>query len=597
MRARAGDPPRNMTQKILAGRSDDPMLGRSEVVAKVDHIALSKEPNRALWEAEVQGFKKAAVEAAVAYDPGCITTPARAWAPVQRSAIQKGVAVVRSGMGFPAAVHLERYGSPARLLITDDPRFAALGGAGMLPLVVSPSQLGSALCHGTIVLCPPRSVQILLSGKLRPFVCVRDVALELLSRGLADVVRRVDMEEGAPVVLEFAGPSARLLSVADRAVLCMLAPRVGAAGAVFVSDEKTEVYLRDQRRSKAHRALVPDPGAPCADVLNVDLTTVDPLVLDPKGQVRSARELAGIAVTQVVLGGDTGTSLRELLTVAALLKSKRVPPGLDFLLALPSRQGLEVLARSGALVDLIATGARIIEPDAGALEGALYPPHPTGISVRTCDPEPTETGFVVASPETAAYAVASGQLDDPRSFKRPARVSVPRSLPTDDVLIIRKPPRGKSKLEPTQAGFVAPEALPRPWAEACTLRVVRGAQRPESAGVVVVDSLMDLRYVVAHATSWALELRAIVAPFIPHGMIPRLAGLGILALLASEEEMAQISQATTVKLSAVDTWSDSVDVAIGESSLSLRWIAAPRERDWTKAATAKTLPNKGRLGR
>lgn len=311
----------------------------------------------------------------------------------------------------------------------------------MLSLVVPSGQLGQALAHGTIVLRPPRSVQVLLSGRVRPFVCARDIGLELLRRGLGDIVRMVDAEHGAPVVLEFAGPGVRLLSVGERAVLAGIAPYVGAASAIFVSDERTEVYLRDQRRSKAHRALLPDAGAPCDDVLNLDLGAVNPLVLDEAGQVRSVRDLAGKPVAQVVLGGDSGTTLRDLFAAATLLKSKRVPPRLDLLLAVPSRQMLEVLASSGALADLIAAGARLIEPDARVMSGAIYPPPVTGgFSLRLTDPEPRLSGrasFVVASAETLAYAVAAGEIGDPRMFKRPVRVTVPRVLPTDDVLVVR----------------------------------------------------------------------------------------------------------------------------------------------------------------
>src|SRR5690606_14145721 len=150
----------------------------------------------------------------------------------------------------------------------------------------------------------------------------------------------IDAEHHAPVVLELAGPSARLLSVAERAVWCATAPRLGAAGALFASDEKTEVFLRDQRRSKAHRVVSPDPGAPADDVITIDLAAVEPVVLDGSGRVRPVRELAGERVRQVLLGGDSGVSLRDLLAAAALLKSKRVPAHLDFLLAPPSRQSL-----------------------------------------------------------------------------------------------------------------------------------------------------------------------------------------------------------------------------------------------------------------
>src|SRR4029079_7275620 len=168
----------------------------------------------------------------------------------------------------------------------------------------------------------------------------------------------------APVGVEFAGPSARLLSVGERAVLARIAPQLGAAGALFVSHERTEGVLRYPRRSKAHRALVPDAGAPCDEVLNVDLGAVDPLYMDETGAVRSVRDLNGKPVSQVLLGGDTGSPLRDLFAAAALLKSKRVPARVEFLLAIPSRQMLEVLASSGALTDLIAPAARLIEPDA-----------------------------------------------------------------------------------------------------------------------------------------------------------------------------------------------------------------------------------------
>jgi aconitate hydratase len=373
---------------------------------------------------------------AVAYDGRCVDRSA-AVTPVAEL-LARGVTVARAGAGFPGPVHLERFASPARLCVTDEPRAAGLGGAGMLTLVLDSSELASALTGGTVSFRAPRSVQVSITGRLRPFVCARDVALELVRRGVGDVVRRVADRHNVPVVLELAGAGARLLSVGDRAVITSIAPMLGASAAIFVSDERTEVFLRDQRRSKAHRALSPDAGAPCDDVVSVDLAGVDPLALDETGTVRTVRDVGTRAVSQVILGGDSGTTLRDLFAVAMLLKSKRVPSSVDFLLAVPTRQQLEVLTSSGALADLVATGARLIEPDQAIASGTLYPP--SGLSVRTADP----TGiagtppFLVASAETLAYAVATGELGDPRGFKRPVRVTVPRVLPTDDVLIVRK---------------------------------------------------------------------------------------------------------------------------------------------------------------
>ncbi|MCA9633147.1 MAG: 3-isopropylmalate dehydratase [Myxococcales bacterium] len=586
-----------MPQKILAGRSDDPLLQNDLTRVKVDQVILARDPSRTINEALARGLRKAAVETAVAYETHCVARKGEdATSRVPDSIVQQGVLLSRAGIGFPAAVHLERFGSPARLAVTDEPRMAATGGVGMLTLVVSPSQLADAMLAGSLRVRPPRSVQVLLSGRIRPFVCVRDVALELLRRGIGEIIERIDREHGAPVVVEFAGPSARLISVPDRAVLCALAPQLGAAGAVFVSDEKTEVYLRDQRRSKAHRALSPDAGAPCDDVLTVDLSAVDPLVLDVDGKVKPVRELKGKPVRQVILGGDCGASLRDILAAAALLKSKRVPPKLDLLLVPPSRQVLEVLAKAGALVDLIATGARLLEPDHRVLTGELYPPPSEGVSLRTFDPEPGSEGrFVVGSAETLAYAVAYGEVGDPRSFKRPVRVTVPRALPTDDVLVVRKT-KGKAKAmedDPSKHHF--PAAVP--WSGETRLQVVNTAASVESPSAFVLSDPSDVNWLARSAPILAPALRAVVAPYVPSALVPLLSGLGVLALSADSETVSRLAQQAELVLPAPESWDGekTLHAKAGDQQFELTWLALDAERNWTKLGTAgEAGPQKAR---
>lgn len=400
-----------MAQKIAAGRGGE-----------VDQVVLARDP-----AAVFRGLDQSRVEVAVAYDTSCL-------APTALEAVPRGIAVARAGAGYPGPVHLERFASPARLCVTDEPRLACLGGIGMLTLVLSTVELAGALSKKTIELPVLRTVQVLLSGRLRVFASARDVALELVRRDVASIVSKL-AAEGARVVLELSGPALKLLSVSERAVIASVAPMVGAAAAIFASDDRTASYLRDQRRSKAHRALAPDPGAPCDEVISIDLAGVDPLVMDETGAVRAVAQLAGKPVRQVMLGGDTGTTLRDFFEAAALLKSKRVPDALDFLLAIPSRQMLEVLAREGALAELVQTGARLVEPDARVVMGEIYAS--SGLSLRTCDPFALPSKHVACSAQTIAYAIAHGEIGDPRSFKRPPRVTLPLELPTDDVLIVR----------------------------------------------------------------------------------------------------------------------------------------------------------------
>ncbi len=594
-----------MAQKILSARSADPTLAGDMVGVTVDQIVLSRAPTRAYAAALAAGLKKTSAEVAIAYDGRCIADssaddPTR---PAAAEMLSHGILIARAGVGFPAPVHLERFASPARLCVTDEPRLASVGGIGMLALVVPTASLARSLAHGTVLVRRPVSVQVLLGGRLRPFVCARDVALELLRRGLGDVVRRVEEARGAPVVLEFAGPSARLLSVGERSVMAALAPQVGAAAALFVSDERTEVFLRDQRRSKAHRALAPDAGAPCEEVVNVDLGAVDPLLLDERGQVRVVRDLAGQPVTQTLLGGDGGATLRDLFAAATLLKSKRVPSRLDFLLATPSRQMLEVLAAAGALTDLIATGARLVEPDARVVSGELYPPLRTGVSMRTCDPEPRVAGggaHVVASAETLAYAVATGEVGDPRAFKRPVRVTVPRALPTDDVLIARKAPRGEAaqasrggKRDGAPPAQGHPWAQDHPWKAAQTLVLVEGAALAGSAvrgdqtngdsrAAVVCATLEEVRDLSARAFEIAPSVGAVLASYIPSALVALFSAAGIAAIRLDAAAAKGLKGQRTIALPAPSQWIErgATTIVVGPAKVPLTWLALGAERLW-----------------
>lgn len=605
MRARAGDPPRTMAQKILAGRCSDPMLAGSQVSVKVDQIVLSRSPLRAIADAREAGLKKTSAEVAIVYDTQCVGSATHGRpedVPAATSEIlAHGIVLARPGVGFAAPVHLERFASPARLCVTDDPRLAGVGGIGMLTIVVSPGMLGQALAQGSIVLRPPRSVQVLLSGRTRPFVCARDVAHELVRRGLGEAVSRIETAHNVPVVIEFAGPSARLLSVGERAVLAGIAPQLGAAGAVFVSDERTEVFLRDQRRSKAHRALVPDPGAPCDEVLNIDLGAVDPLYMDETGQVRTVRDIAGKPVSQVVLGGDSGCTLRDLFAAAALLKSKRVPPRVEFLVAIPSRQMLEVLSASGALTDLLATGARLIEPDARVMTGELYPAAKDTLSARTQDLEPGKTApkpVAIASAEALAYAVATGEMGDPRSFKRPVRVTIPRALPTDDVLVVRDR-KGAAGDGAKKSAITSSPATP--WKGGQTLDVVEGPGHlgngaAGSEVAVVCTTLDEVRELAARASEIAANVRAIVAPFIPSSSVALFSGLGIAALKIDAAGAKGLKGVRSIALPEASKWAEKgpTVVALGTQKVPLTWLALGSERTWTSAGTARPQASRSR---
>lgn len=617
MRARAGDPPRTMAQKILASRSDESAPLTDLVKAKVDQVVLTRNPSRVLAEAFALGLKKTQLEAAVVYDGRCVSSAYPRPEEVEPvlddpsfDPTAQSLTLARAGIGVPPAVHLERFAAPGRLMLTDDPKLATVGGTGMLTLIAPSSQLAKALVDGYAMIRAPRSVQVLLSGRTRPFVCARDVIHELIRRGLEETVRNVEQRTGAPVVLEFAGPSAKLLSVAERAVLASVAPLVGAVGSLFISDEKTEAYLRDQRRSKAHRALIPDAGAPSEEVVNIDLATVDPLVLDPTGAVRSVRDVAGKQVATVILGGDGTATARDFLAAATLLKSKKIGPRLDFLICPPSRQILEILAKTGALTDLLATGARLIEPDRLVTYGELYPPPSTdiGVAVRTSDVEPCApgAGSYVVSAETLAYTVAHSQLGDPRAFKRPVRVQIPRELPTEDQLVVRerRDAPGSTKKPPTVT--VPPLVVPFKAAE--TLLVYEPSNRPAGKPIgpephpgeiavgpwaAVCNNVQEVRHVAARSARLVAQakLRAVFATHVPLGLVSQLAGHGVLCFKVDDAGLKALKASKDVQIPApAALTAKDAAVTAGKAKVAVTWIAVPGERNWVTGGSNASAP-------
>jgi aconitate hydratase len=283
-----------------------------------------------------------------------------------------------------------------------------------------------------------------------------------------------------------------------------------------------------------------------------------------------------------------------MLAAAMLLKSKRVPSRLDLLVSPPSRQVLEVLAQSGALVDLVATGARVIEPDHRVVTSEIYPPTKGSISLRTSDPEPRIEGaprFVVASAETVAYAVATGTVGDPRSFKRPVRVTVPRALPTDDVLVLREK-KGES-----QNGKKAPALPPLvPIKDALTLELHESAFVPAEKkgsgdGLALLLSTLDEVRSVAERPLGRAGVRALVASFVPSYVVSTLAAEGIACFSTDASTVKAMKGQKTLVLPAPAKWSEGVSATAGKTKAQLTWLAKGAEQAWTTGGGLRSVPS------
>ena len=247
------------------------------------------------------------------------------------------------------------------------------------------------------------------------------------------------------------------------------------------------------------------------------------------------------------------------------------------------------------MVDLIATGARIVEPDRRVVTAEIYPPPPGQLSLRTSDREPLgaeSKRFVIASAETLAYAVATGTIGDPRSFKRPVRVTVPRALPTDDVLIVReRRVESASSKRPVPA---SPSSQPV-WGSGVDLELCEGlpaeGAEPKAGFALLLQTLDEVRQAAQRALGDG-SLKAVIAPFVPSGLVALFAGAGILALSADAGTLRLLKGQKTLAIAPVTSATDGAIVVVtpNRGRVDLAWLAIGAERGWTLSGTSRPNP-------
>jgi len=387
---------------------------------------------------------------------------------LQSVAAKYGIYFSRPGNGICHQVHLERFGVPGQTLLGSDSHTPTCGGLGMVAIGAGGLDVAVAMAGQPFYLIAPKVVLVHLTGSLPPWVSAKDVILEVL--------RRRTVKGGLDRVFEYGGPGAQTLSVPERATITNMGAELGATTSIFPSDERTRDYLRAQKREEVWRPLAADPDAEYDEVMEIDLSTLEPLVACPSSPdaVLPVREVAGTEVAQVCVGSCTNSSYHELMMVASVLKGQTVHPRLSMTISPGSRQVFTMIARAGALADLIEAGARILESACGPCIGMGQAPPTGAASLRTFNRNfPDRSGtpddrIYLASPEVAAATALRGVIGDPRELGEPPRIEQPREFFIDDSLII--PPTDKpEEVEIVRGPNIAPLPLAEPMPE-----VIRG---------------------------------------------------------------------------------------------------------------------------
>ena len=395
---------------------------------------------------------------------------------IQTVAKKYGLRFSRPGNGICHQVHLERFGIPGKTLIGSDSHTPTGGGIGMLAFGAGGLDVAVAMGGGAYRIEMPRIVRVNLAGSLSPWVSAKDVILEIL--------RRLSVKGGVGKIIEYGGPGVSSLSVPERATITNMGAELGATTSVFPSDDVTLAFMKAQGRQADYVPLSADADAVYDETVDVDLSSLVPLAACPHSpdNVRKVSEIGPIKIDQVCIGSCTNSSYMDMMKVAAILKGRTVSPDVSLSVAPGSKQVFTMLARNGALADMIAAGARVLECACGPCIGMGQSPKSAGISLRTFNRNflgrsgTKDAGVYLVSPEVAAVSAITGYLTDPRTFGECPSVTMPGEFSVNDNMIELPAPESEAASVTVERGpnikpFPLSEKLPDSLEKECILKV------------------------------------------------------------------------------------------------------------------------------
>ena len=395
---------------------------------------------------------------------------------IQSVAKKHGIYFSKPGNGICHQLHLERFGVPGKTLIGSDSHTPTGGGIGMLAFGAGGMDVAVAMGGGEYHITMPKMMKINLTGRLSPWVSAKDVILAVL--------QKLSVKGGVGRIIEYVGEGVKTLTVPERATITNMGTELGATTSIFPSDEITKAFLEAQGRGDCWVELKPDEDAVYDEVMDLDLSALEPLAACPHSPdaVKSVRELGPIHIDQCCIGSCTNSSYLDMMRVASILKGKTVHPDVDLTIGCGSKQVYNMLALNGALADIIAAGARVLECTCGPCIGMGQSPRSGGVSLRTFNRNfegrsGTADGQVyLVSPETAAASALAGVLTDPRTLGDYEPIALPEQFLINDNMIL--PPAPESEMDqveiqrgPNIKPFPVSQALPESIEKKAILKV------------------------------------------------------------------------------------------------------------------------------
>lgn len=468
-----------LAQKIIrAHLLHGDMTPGSEIALRIDQtLTQDATGTMAYLEFETMGIPRVKTELSVAYvDHNTLQSGfenADDHRYLQTVAKKHGVWFSRPGNGICHQVQLERFGKPGRTLIGSDSHTPTGGGIGMLAFGAGGMDVAVAMGGGAYYITMPKMFKVNLTGTLRPYVTAKDISLELL--------RILSVKGGVGAIIEWGGPGIAALSVPERATITNMGTELGATTSIFPSDDVTRAFLAAEGREADFIPLASDPDARYDRIIDIDLNTLQPMIACPHSpdNVVAVETLAGTKVDQVCIGSCTNSSLFDMLKVAAMLKGRTIAPGVSLSISPGSKQVLTMLADCGALTDILASGARLLECACGPCIGMGFSPNSGGVSLRTFNRNflgrsgTKDAQVYLVSPETAVAAALTGTITDPQTLGPMPAVTLPEQFRIDDSAVLPPAPADEADaVEVLRGPNIQPFPRSRPFADTLTAELV-----------------------------------------------------------------------------------------------------------------------------
>jgi 3-isopropylmalate/(R)-2-methylmalate dehydratase large subunit len=334
----------------------------------------------------------------------------RRWARERKVAFHDGEGICH--VVLPEKGHLK----PGMFVVGGDSHSPTGGAFGAYMFGVGATEMAGVLATGEIWLRVPGTILIEWTNRLRDGVVAKDMMLALCGR--------LGMGGGRYEAVEYAGEAVRALSMQERMTMSNMAAELGAQAGLIAPDETTAAWLSAHGGTAGDwRGLATDPGADLLDHHVFDAAALEPQVAAPHSPANAmaAKDAPATAVDVAYIGACTGAKYDDLAAAAAILRGRRLAPGVELMVAPSSRADQERAARDGIMRVFEDVGARILANACGICAG--YGSDRLGEDV-TCISS-TARNFKgrmgaasskvwLGSPLTVAASAIEGRIADPR---------------------------------------------------------------------------------------------------------------------------------------------------------------------------------------